>query len=289
MNVKGIWLTWEIQRRNKGISAALKWPLYEITFSGSRFKRYLYSSLATIRIIKTEKPQVVVAQNPSIVLALLVVLLGWLFKYRTVIDAHNSGICPLEGKSKFLMLVAKWLQCNADLTIVTNDQLRSTVESNGGKAIVMPDMLPEAPPTRANPLSGRFNLAYICTYSKDEPYKEVVKAAANLPKDVHIHITGRYNGKIDENNVPENVKLLGFISDEQYWDLLSSVDVIIDLTLRENCLVCGAYEAVSKGKPLILSDTKALRNYFSKGCVYVQPDSDSIYNGIICALDQKDK
>ncbi len=185
------------------------------------------------------------------------------------------------------MLVARWLQRNADLTIVTNEQLRSVVESNRGRAVVLPDMLPEATPKGAYPVSGRFNLAYICTFSMDEPYHEVIKAAANLPKEVHIYITGRYHGKIDETKVPENVKLLGFISDEKYWELLSSVDVIIDLTLRDNCLVCGAYEAVAIGKPLILSDTEALRTYFYKGCLYIQPNSDTIFHSIIHAMDQK--
>ena len=42
----------------------------------------------------------------------------------------------------------------------------------------------------------------------------------------------------------------------------------MDLTTRENCLVCGAYEAMAAKKPVVLSDTTALREYFHKGAVF---------------------
>jgi glycosyltransferase involved in cell wall biosynthesis len=81
------------------------------------------------------------------------------------------------------------------------------------------------------------------------------------------------------------VKLLGFIPDDTFWALLESSDLIMDLTLREGCLVCGAYEGVALLKPLVLSDTKALRSYFSEGCVYVAPDAESIAEGIHKAIE----
>ena len=281
--MKGIWITWEIQRRNRGISSALGWPLYEITYSGSRFQRYLYSSVKTIQCIFKEKPQIVAAQNPSIVLAALVILLKYFLflSFKVVIDAHNSGIYPMEGKNHILMAVSRWLQRFTDLTIVTNEQLQSIVEANSGRAFVLPDRLTdEIPKVKLFPVKGKVNIAFICTYSVDEPYQEVIQAAKILPSDVMIYITGKYKGKVTESQVPENVKLLGFISEEDFWALLSSVDYIMDLTLREGCLVCGAYEGVALSKPLILSDTQTLRSYFSKGCVYVKPTAESIAAGI---------
>jgi glycosyltransferase involved in cell wall biosynthesis len=44
--------------------------------------------------------------------------------------------------------------------------------------------------------------------------------------------------------------------------------------------VCGAYEAISAGKPLVLSNTKALRNYFGDFATYVNNDASSICAGI---------
>ena len=75
--------------------------------------------------------------------------------------------------------------------------------------------------------------------------------------------------------------MLGFVPEVKYWELLSSVDIVMDLTTREACLVCGAYEAVALEKPLILSNTSTQKKYFNRGCVFVFPISDSIGKGII--------
>lgn len=286
----GIWITWEKQRRNEGLSTALGWPLYEITHSGSRIKRYVYSITKTVILIREEKPRVVVAQNPSIILAFLVIILRCIFKYKAIIDAHNSGIYPMEGKNASMMVISRWLQRQADLTIVTNSQLKTFVESNGGRSFVLPDRLPDVPKTRRFPMQGRgVNIVFICTFSVDEPFQEVFHAARSLPEHVKIYVTGRYKGKVDEGTLPQNILLLGFVPDDQFWALLFTADIIMDLTLREGCLVCGAYEGVALGKPLILSDTMILRSYFTKGCVYVAPTATSIASGIMEAIDQRDQ
>jgi len=160
------------------------------------------------------------------------------------------------------------------------------VEGNGGKAFVLPDRLPAVPETETSPLGDEvFNIVFICTYSADEPYEEVFKAAEMVPKSVRIYVTGKYPDKISPTGLPSNIKLLGYVSEENFWSLLSSADLIMDLTLREGCLVCGAYEGVSLLKPLILSDTKILRSYFSEGCAYVAPNAESISTGIKFAIN----
>ena len=55
---------------------------------------------------------------------------------------------------------------------------------------------------------------------------------------------------------------------ERYDQLLRSVNGVIDLSTRERCLVCGAYEAVAAGKPMILSRTATLMGYFARGAVF---------------------
>ncbi len=275
--MKGIWVTWELQRRNIGLSAAIGFPLYQISIQSNRVIRYLKSIIATYRAIRSESPNIVVAQNPSIVLALFVILYSKIGRYRPVIDAHNSGIYPLEGRSTLLWKLSCWLQRRAALTIVTNQTLKDVVESNGGKAFILPDAVPnKLSNMTGTKLKGEKNLTCICTFSADEPYLEILKAASSLPNNIHVYFTGKFVGKIDPKNLADNVHLTGFISEVDYWNLLYSSDIIIDLTLRENCLVCGAYEAIALGKPLILSNTVATKKYFSKGCIYVDPFKDAI-------------
>jgi len=52
------------------------------------------------------------------------------------------------------------------------------------------------------------------------------------------------------------------------------------LVNRDLTLLCGAYEAVAVGKPLITSDWPVLRNYFSSGTLYVDNTPESIRDGV---------
>ncbi|RFA25153.1 hypothetical protein CAI21_19865 [Alkalilimnicola ehrlichii] len=115
-----------------------------------------------------------------------------------------------------------------------------------------------------------FKVLFICTWAADEPYLEVLKAAKRLPASVHIYVTGRSRGRERalEDTVPDNVTLTGFVSEEEFIELLQTADAVVDLTTREDCLVCGAYEATAAEKPLLLSNTKALRSYFHKGALF---------------------
>jgi glycosyltransferase involved in cell wall biosynthesis len=289
IQMKGVWIAWENHRRNKGISKALGWKLYEIVYNDkSKLYRYIASIIKTVSIILKEKPKFVSAQNPSKVLAFVILFFKKILGYKAIIDAHNRGIFPREGKSKILMFLSQFFQKNADLTIVTNRGLKSVVEFHGGKSFILPDKLPAVPELDSKKLAGKINIAFICTFDVDEPYLEVINSARSIPDDIVIYFTGKYEGRVDIESLPSNVVLLGFVPDDAYWSLLLSVDIIIDLTLRENCLVCGAYEGVALGKPLILSDTKILRSYFRQGCIYVKPTSDLIAEGIMSAVKHKD-
>jgi glycosyltransferase involved in cell wall biosynthesis len=285
---KGIWISWERQRRNPGISSGLGWPLLEILPHRSRLIRYLACPILTVTAILRHRPDVLVAQNPSIILAALAVSLKRVLRYRCLIDAHNSGLYPGEEKHRGAMWLSRWLQRRADLTIVSNDGLVDVVEGNGGKAFVLPDRLPQPGAMKAVGWPGERRVVFICTFSEDEPYTAVLEAAGRLPGDVTLYVTGRYRGKVDADNVPGNVRLLGFISDDEYWSLLDQAHALLILTYRESCLLCGAYEGVALGKPLILSDTRALRSYFHSGAVYVQPTAASIAAGIELGLARAD-
>ncbi|SMC50162.1 Glycosyltransferase involved in cell wall bisynthesis [Desulfocicer vacuolatum DSM 3385] len=290
--VHGIWITWERQSRNRGIAAALAWPLVEIECGENRLQRYLKSLIRTLEVLFRERPAVVVVQNPSIVLASVSIWLSRILGFKIVIDAHNSGIYPAEGQVPLLMRISRWLQKKAHLTVVTNRALLDVVHGNRGRGFVLQDPVP-LPPCfysqrfKKKSVNGKINVLYICTFSCDEPYREVFEAAAKIDSNIIIQVTGRHGGNIPLDDKPANLQFLGFVPDEIYWERLSSADVIMDLTFRKNCLLCGAYEAVAVEKPLVLSDTAALKAYFDRGCVYVKPCADDIARGIIQAVQNR--
>ncbi|MBI5193532.1 MAG: glycosyltransferase [Nitrospirae bacterium] len=185
--------------------------------------------------------------------------------------------------------MSRFIQRHADITIVTNSFLKDIVEQNGGKGFVLPDKIPNLSPTGEIKLKGHTNVVFICSFSWDEPYLEVINAGNLLDKNIVIYITGD-NKKATNTlprELPENIILTGFLSECEYVNLLNAADIIIDLTTREGCLLCGAYEAISLGKPYILSKTRSLTEYFSKGCVHTDNTSHDIASSIKVAIANK--
>lgn len=250
-----------------------------------RLIRYpLLVFITTIKILR-HSPPVIFAQNPSIVLATLCVILGRLLKIKVVVDAHNAGVYPFEGEKKWANHLAEYLFKTATITIVTNEALKEYVESKGGKAYVLPDPFPDIKDSQSVKvdLEKGYNALFICTWAQDEPYLELIKAASLLDDSYTIYITGNSKGRelAYPDVLPENIRLTGFVEENTFIAYLCRSDVIIDLTTREDCLVCGAYEAVSAAKPLILSNTEALKAYFQCGVVYVDNSADGIAAAII--------
>jgi len=274
-----LWITWEAQRRNRTLSTLVNAKLYEFDIHLPRLLRYPVAIWKTLTCLVTEKPHVIFAQNPSIILTCLVVFYANLLSKKVVIDAHNAGLFPAEGKYRSLNWLASKLFRWTTITIVTNDELVKYIEKLKGKATAIPDPIPDIePPPQVKPLQGTFNVLFICSWAEDEPFLEVLRAAAILDKDTCIYITGNSKGKEKQLDIPlpDNVVLTGHIADQEFNSLLFSCDTVMVLTTRENCLLCGAYEGVSAGKPLLLSNTSALRNHFSRGALYVENSADLI-------------
>jgi len=286
------WITWEHQRRNISVSSGLGVPLFELAFTGGRLKRYAKALLATARVLATVKPSVVFVQNPSIVLALTAVVWGRLRGRLVIVDAHNAGLLPLDGRSALLTRAAAFVSRHASLTIVSNAALMPIVDSYGGRPFVLADPIPELPAgVLPAPESGRLRVLFICTYASDEPYAAVVEAARRFTADAEIYITGRLKVEHEElrQSAPPNVVFTGFVPEDRFIGLLHAADVVMDLTTRDNCLVCGAYEGVAAGKPLILSDSRATREYFSRGVVYTDNTPGSIEQCLREALAERER
>lgn len=237
-----------------------------------------------------ERPGLVCCQNPSIVLSSFLVAIKKAAGFRVCVDAHNAGLFPAEGRSPRLMRMSAYIQRRSDLTLVTNRDLHEQVKTNQGRPFIIQDRIPDIPRTPPAALKGRHNILFICSYAEDEPYRLVFDAAHRLDSGVHIYVTGNYRKKnIDPGLLPANVSLTGYIPEERYVEMLNSVDATIDLTEREGCLVCGAYESVAVEKPQILSDTRALRRYFHKGAVYTQHTAEGIRDSIHALLNNRER
>lgn len=276
------WITWEIQVRNRSMSSLLDVPLYELILNRHRAVRYPILVYRTLKLIVEKDIRILFVQNPSIVLSMLAVLLKPVRKMHVVVDAHNSGVYPLEGKNKLLLWMAKYIARKADAIIVSNNYLADAVREWGANPIVMPDPIPALHSERTIPHDKPY-IFFICTWAADEPYLEVIEAAKLIPRHIDVLITGKYQKKLSADQVetlPDNVKLLGFVSEEDYVAYFKNSLMAVDLTTRENCLVCGAYEALALKKPCIVSDSIVNREIFESGFIYTRNDSASIAKSI---------
>jgi glycosyltransferase involved in cell wall biosynthesis len=284
-----LFVSWERHRRSRELAAAFHADLVEIIITGHPLIRYARLIGRTTWTIATRRPGVLFVQCPSIVLGVWCVLLKPFLRYRFVADLHNEAIEPFNYSFGAYRLLLRIIRRGADLSLVTNEALAAIVNRTGGRAFVLPDKVPDraaAPAAVPRPGSGR--AVFICTFAPDEPVHELVEAARLLGPAVTMHITGRPVTGVTPLDLPAHVYLTGFLDDAAYAALLADADVLVDLTRMDNCLVCGAYEAVALQKPLVTSDTRALRGYFSKGTVFTRHDPPSLADAIARAIANRD-
>jgi hypothetical protein len=268
-------LTWEQHRRTRELCDWLGLPLHELTFDAPRLKRYARLSARTLRLLARHRPKVLYVQNPSLVLALLALTARpFLGRYKIIMDAHNEAVTPFTHAYWPVTSLARCALRAADVTIVTNAALAAQVRQLGGTPHVLPDRLPTAPfaPTAPPPLEGPLRVMVVATYAADEPIAEIIEAARLLGDEYHFSITGRETKLPAEQRarLPANVRQTGFLPEEAYWELMRDSHIVLDLTLKPNCLVCGAYESLAVLRPMVLTGNPATVDLF--GNVALFPD-----------------
>jgi glycosyltransferase involved in cell wall biosynthesis len=269
-------ITWQRHQRTDAIAQYL--GIESKVFSSKKHRLLKYPLLVwqTISYLFREKPKTVIVQCPSVFLALFTRLLKPLLGYRLVIDAHNACVIPDNWFSKTFFSLYRWVHRQADLTIVTNDELATQIEQMGAKAFILPDKVFEPPAQQKVPLKGKHNVLLVSSYMSDEPCEEAIRAFADM-QDTCLYLSGKAPQELrDKFKDHDNIIFTGFIPRADYYALLASVDVVMGLTTRESCMLCSAYEAVSFGKPLITSDKRVLRAYFNKGAQYTQNTAETI-------------
>ena len=239
-----------------------------------------------------ERPDVLFVQNPSIVLAAFVSLLKRINKMILVVDRHSNFLLTQnKGRSKFYELVFTLLSNfsirHADITIVTNEFIAKMVKNRGGVPFILPDKVPLLQKKKVKKLRGNKNIFLISSFGLDEPIDPVWKAMTFLKnKNICLYISGKDQNldKRYRNNAPENIIFTGFLSEQDFMDMIFSVDAVMVLTTIDHCMLCGCYEAVAAEKPLITSDKMVLRNYFTD-MVYVNNSAQGIIDGIETVFD----
>jgi glycosyltransferase involved in cell wall biosynthesis len=229
----------------------------------------------------------VFAPNPSIVLVYLLLVLRSRFRFRLAIDAHYAGVVAAGG-SAVLQKALDYCNRRADLVIVTNEDHGRRVEALGGRPLVCEDPLPDIASYAAESGDESRSVLFICSFDVDEPYAAVLQAAAILRAEGYAFwVSGDFaRAAIDPSGFP-HVNFMGYVPEPEFYARLARSQVVVDLTDHENCLVCGAYEAMMLEKPLVTSKTRALQRYFGGAAVFVEHHPAAIADGVRLAYEAR--
>ena len=284
-----VFLAWQKHRRSVTLCSCLGIRSMFLENSFHRLLKYPLFTWKTLLFLFKERPQVLIVQNPSIVLSCITLLIKPVLQFFLIIDAHNGGVIWNGSARWFFQPILNILHRYANITIVTNEPLSDIIIEHGGNPFILPDAIPDfrSNTTRVFNRGDTFIITFINTFSSDEPYKEVFAASKLLPNNTLVYITGNVEkaGGVSQFNCEGNVIFKGYIPETNYLDLLGKSDCIIDLTIRDNCLVCGAYEGLALGIPMVLSDSVVTRQLFNKGVAYCKADALSIMEAILDVME----
>jgi N-acetylglucosaminyldiphosphoundecaprenol N-acetyl-beta-D-mannosaminyltransferase len=269
--------------RSEGLADALGIPAHFIAV-GRRGNpltvpwRYLVQSLRTIALLVRVRPRALYVMAPPLPLVVIGLVYRLLRRAPLVLDAHTGAVLGAAGKPKRTFLVAARL---ANACIVTTEALQAIVASAGVRSIVLHDPPVGDEATVVDGGANRPTFVMPCSWYWDEPL-DALRAAAAMTPEVDLVLTGTPSGELaDPASWPANVRLAGFVPDEEYDALLASATGVLALTTRPLTMQRAAYEALILGRPAVVSDTAVLREYFTGGAVLVQPTAEDLRRGLL--------
>ncbi|MCF8260831.1 MAG: hypothetical protein K9J12_08655 [Melioribacteraceae bacterium] len=287
---KKYWITWHHQARSRFLAKEFNLELKECFYNKNVFQRHFYSFFWTINILRKGKPDVIFIQL-SFLLSILTVLYKKLSskEIRVIADCHTKALrrTATGFLGNIFWEVKKWTFRNIDYSIVSNDGMKSDIETLTVNYWILPDKIPDFQMTEKT--NQDLYCVYISSFAVDEPIKEIVEMARLLPTKITVYWTGKKPDSVILENPPSNLKLTGYTSYEDYVNLITNSQCIIGLTTEDDCLQSGAYEALGVEVPMVLTDSEALRSFFGDSAIYTDHKPEKIAKAIMEVMENKEE
>lgn len=275
---RGIFLSWTVgNARTADLAKLLNLEPVFVCIAGQRAMtapfRWLGQGVLSVPALLSRNLSVIVLMMPPYPALLLCRVVARIRRVPLVIDAH-SAVFEDPWWKRFLPLTLKHLERSA-LTVVTNARHRMLLEAHNIQVVELHD--PPAAFTPAGRPKAEGHVLVPASWHRDEPLTEISHAARLLP-DVSFVITGQPAPVVLNamKPLPANVYLSGFVSDKDYASLLTDASMVCCITLNDNTMQRGGYEALAKGLPLVTSNFAPLRDYFGAAAGYAEATADSI-------------
>ncbi|MGH9087471.1 MAG: hypothetical protein ACRDYZ_05080, partial [Acidimicrobiales bacterium] len=241
--------------------------------------RWVLSAIATAGELVRRRGGLVIVTNPPLVAPLVAWAVGRACGVRVALDSHPGGFGAQGDRvAARLQRPHRWLVRRVAFSIVATDSWCRTVESWGGRSVVVHEAPGDWCPT---PVSRhqRLRVLYVGRFAEDEPWGAVVEAAAAAPW-CDVLMTGEpERAGIEPGRLPDNVRLVGFLDHDRYRQAVADADAVLTLTTEPGSVMRAACEAVWAGRPLVLSDWPVARDLFPFA-VHVRNEWPSIASGL---------
>ncbi len=241
--------------------------------------RWVFSAVATIVRVLRDRPDVLVVTNPPLVAGLVGWMVGRAVRARIVLDSHPGGFGAQGDRvAARVQGLHRWLVRQVDLSLVAAPVWADQVEAWGGRALVVheaPGSWQRTPAARHR----RLQVLYVGRFAPDEPWPAVVEAAVAHP-ELDLLLTGDSRlAHVDPRQLPDNVRLVGFLTAARYRAAVTAADVVVTLTTEPGSVMRAAYEAVWAGRPVVVSDWPIARAVFPYA-VHVANDGRGVGDGL---------
>ncbi|MER7457602.1 hypothetical protein [Micromonospora sp. NPDC126480] len=278
-----LFISWKrYQRRSdvlaEALGAEIVWRPHRA--SGKLLRPYDYFAHATedLKLLRARRPPFVVVQaQPH-----LPALAPNLARVPYVVDAHNgqfqSWWRKVPGTEAILRGARLVLTHTREADEIAHDVFP------GLRTLVVHDPLREIPP--APPRDWVFVVA---TAAPDEPMEVLFDAIEALP-EVTFATTAplhRLSAPLRERaeRLP-NLTTFGFLDLPDYEATVAAARAVVVLTTREATQPSGACEALSAGRPLVLSHTRTTEALFGSFATLVDNRADTLAAGVRKALEE---
>jgi hypothetical protein len=245
--------------------------------------RYAFLALRTLSLLGSHRPRVVLAQNPPIFLAVLLVLTKPLYRFKLIIDHHAIwSIKTLRQPllSQGIGSLERFASRHADSNMSPNNNWTRELRARGATdAFTYHDFIPK-PTTRtqkdrewtAKPLPPHRFLVIAAHGGHPQELLEEEIAAVNGLQDYLLVITGKrekLGHRIARLGPKSNVIYPGYLDDASYEALKRSADVALSLSTEINTVPHAIHEYLAYGIPIIVLKDSLLRSLFDAAIVEI--------------------
>jgi len=236
---------------------------------------YCIKTARTLFILLSERPAQLWVQLPPSLLLHIAFIYRLLFNRRCQIiaDLHNSMLRDKWMNFPF----ARKLLNKMDVVLAHNQAVRDELIELGidGRIVHVLEDYPFRYDQHSIKRRDRQDERYLifpCSFDVDEPIATVLKAARM--SDINFYITGNSRKFVNKDNIeiPGNVIFTDYLSKSEYESLLLNATMVLGMTTRHNVQLSVANEGLSACKPLILSDTKTLRDLYADAAQFIDND-----------------